>query len=122
MVYKRRVVILSETTMTQQWIAAASKCVRRSVQQNVRKNAIAQINKRTSSTLFAPSSFRAFSVTPHPSETFLTGTNNAYVEEMYTSWKTSPSRYVSISYVHPLLFHCLSILVFTNHGMFTFVN
>lgn len=35
-------------------------------------------------------SVRAFASVPHPSETFLTGTNNAYVEEMYSNWKANP--------------------------------
>ncbi|TMW66879.1 hypothetical protein Poli38472_011995 [Pythium oligandrum] len=65
--------------MTQQWLAAASKAVRRGVQQGVRTRP-----PRPQQWL------RAFSSTPHPSETFLTGTNNAYVEEMYATWKTNP--------------------------------
>lgn len=28
---------------------------------------------------------------PHPSESFLSGTNNIYVEEMYRAWSTDPS-------------------------------
>ncbi|GLD98266.1 hypothetical protein PINS_up006963 [Pythium insidiosum] len=72
--------------MTHQWLAAASKCVRRGVQQTSSRLAVRRV---------APvaSSLRTFSsaTTPHASEMFLTGTNNAYVEEMYSSWKTDPS-------------------------------
>ncbi|KAG6582993.1 oxoglutarate dehydrogenase (succinyl-transferring), E1 component [Phytophthora cinnamomi] len=74
--------------MTQQWLAAASKAVRRSVR--------ASAHSRVAPSSAAPRSnaaarwARAFSSTPHPSETFITGTNNAYVEEMYSSWKSDP--------------------------------
>ncbi|KAL0589809.1 hypothetical protein ABG067_002034 [Albugo candida] len=33
---------------------------------------------------------RSLSSSPHPSESFLTTTNNVYVEKMYTSWKEDP--------------------------------
>lgn len=72
--------------MTQQWLAAASKCVRRGLR------ATSQV--RSSQLVGAGRQWqRAFASTPHPSETFLTGTNNAYVEEMYASWKSNPQRY-----------------------------
>lgn len=68
--------------MAQQWLAAASKCVQR----GIRASAVGR--------QVAPSQLlaRAFASTPHPSETFLTGANNAYVEEMYSSWKSNPQR------------------------------
>uniref|UniRef100_K3WND9 2-oxoglutarate dehydrogenase, mitochondrial n=1 Tax=Globisporangium ultimum (strain ATCC 200006 / CBS 805.95 / DAOM BR144) TaxID=431595 RepID=K3WND9_GLOUD len=72
--------------MTQQWLAAASKCVRR----GIRANAAARVTNTAAMKSMDRSFVRAFSSTPHPSETFLTGTNNAYVEEMYDSWKTNP--------------------------------
>ena len=31
---------------------------------------------------------------PHPAESFLTGTNNTYVEEMYRAWTQNPNRWV----------------------------
>ncbi|POM72240.1 Oxoglutarate dehydrogenase (succinyl-transferring), E1 component, partial [Phytophthora palmivora] len=73
--------------MTQQWLA---KAVRRSVRASVANARVAP------SHLNAPNNVasrwtRAFSSTPHPSETFMTGTNNAYVEEMYSNWKSNPS-------------------------------
>lgn len=37
---------------------------------------------------------RSLSSSPHPSESFLTTTNNVYVEKMYTSWKEDPKRFV----------------------------
>lgn len=39
-------------------------------------------------------SFRSFSSSspPHPSESFLNGTNNRYVEDMYTTWLKTPSK------------------------------
>ena len=37
---------------------------------------------------------RGFASAPHPSESFVTGNNNAYVEEMYRSWKQNPERYI----------------------------
>lgn len=84
--------------MTQQWLAAASKCVRR----GIRANAAARVNAASAASI-APKQAnvaqrwtRAFSSTPHPSETFLTGTNNAYVEEMYDSWKSNPQRYAAV--------------------------
>ncbi|RLN71387.1 hypothetical protein BBJ28_00015756, partial [Nothophytophthora sp. Chile5] len=71
-----------------QWIAAASKCVRRGVSAQAARAAHLQPSARQ----VAPAArwTRAFSSTPHPSESFMTGTNNAYVEEMYSSWKTDP--------------------------------
>ncbi|KDO20700.1 oxoglutarate dehydrogenase [Saprolegnia parasitica CBS 223.65] len=45
---------------------------------------------RRSTTMKAPL-LRAFSSAPHPSESFINGTNNVYVEEMYRSWTTDPS-------------------------------
>ncbi|RHY33066.1 hypothetical protein DYB32_001913 [Aphanomyces invadans] len=33
---------------------------------------------------------RAFSSAPHPSESFLSGTNNVYVDEMYKTWTQDP--------------------------------
>ncbi|RLN90840.1 hypothetical protein BBJ28_00016069, partial [Nothophytophthora sp. Chile5] len=71
-----------------QWIAAASKCVRRGVS----AQAARAVHLQPSARQVAPAArwTRAFSSTPHPSESFMTGTNNAYVEEMYSSWKTDP--------------------------------
>lgn len=68
--------------MTQQLVAAAARSLRRGVQQSVLR---AKQPPSTSSKWL-----RAFASTPHPSETFLTGTNNAYVEEMYAAWKSDP--------------------------------
>lgn len=82
--------------MTQQWLAAASKAVRRGIRANAataRVSAAHTSSKRLSAA-------RAFTTGPHPSETFLTGTNNAYVEEMYDSWKTNPQRYVRLFIRH----------------------
>ncbi|KDO18931.1 hypothetical protein SPRG_15789, partial [Saprolegnia parasitica CBS 223.65] len=45
---------------------------------------------RRSTTMKAPL-LRAFSSAPHPSESFINGTNNVYVEEMYRSWTKDPS-------------------------------
>lgn len=33
---------------------------------------------------------------PHASESFMTGTNSVYMEEMYRQWKSDPSRCVAI--------------------------
>lgn len=79
--------------MTQQWLAAASKCVRRGIRAHA-ATARASAMAANSSSSKRLSAVRAFATGPHPSETFLTGTNNAYVEEMYDSWKTNPQRCV----------------------------
>lgn len=72
--------------MAQQWLAAASKCVRRGIRASgVRPHTSAVASSRLTAA-------RAFATGPHPSETFLTGTNNAYVEEMYDSWRSNPTR------------------------------
>ncbi|RQM23107.1 hypothetical protein B5M09_007861 [Aphanomyces astaci] len=39
----------------------------------------------------SPHHARAFSSSPHPSESFLSGTNNVYVEEMYKTWSKDPT-------------------------------
>ncbi|CAK4069187.1 unnamed protein product [Aphanomyces euteiches] len=39
---------------------------------------------------FIQANARTFSSAPHPSETFLSGTNNVYVEEMYKTWTKDP--------------------------------
>uniref|UniRef100_H3GAB7 2-oxoglutarate dehydrogenase, mitochondrial n=1 Tax=Phytophthora ramorum TaxID=164328 RepID=H3GAB7_PHYRM len=70
--------------MTQQWLA---KAVRRSVRASVS----ARVTPSRLPSNVAARWTRAFSSTPHPSETFMTGTNNAYVEEMYSSWKSDAS-------------------------------
>lgn len=74
--------------MTQQWLAAASKAVRRSVRASAHSRVAPSLAPRNVAARWT----RAFSSTPHPSETFMTGTNNAYVEEMYSSWKSDPKR------------------------------
>lgn len=79
--------------MTQQWLAAASKCVRRGIRANASVRAAPATKHHVAANTQRLSAIRAFSSVPHPSETFLTGTNNAYVEEMYDSWKTNPQRY-----------------------------
>jgi hypothetical protein len=76
--------------MTQQWLA---KAVRRSVRASMSSARVAP-SRLSASPNVAARWARAFSSTPHPSESFMTGTNNAYVEEMYSSWKSDPKRCV----------------------------
>jgi hypothetical protein len=69
-----------------QWFAAASKCLRRGIQKT---SHLPRKPYYQQGLLLRPFSNNQ---PPHPSETFLTGNNNAYVEEMYASWKTNPQR------------------------------
>lgn len=87
---------IPSSSMTQQWLAAASKCVRRGIRANAAAAVRTSRQVAPAAVQATPSMLRtrAFASvpTPHPSETFLTGANNAYVEEMYAAWKTSPQR------------------------------
>lgn len=77
-----------------QWLAAASRAARRGLHgraQMTRPVTRQVAPQQPQMTRLA----RAFASAPHPSETFLTGANNAYVEEMYASWKADPLRFVS---------------------------
>ena len=73
--------------MTQQWLA---KVVRHSVRCNVATRV--SPSRLHASSNVASRWTRALSSSPHPSETFMTGTNNAYVEAMYFNWKSDPKR------------------------------
>ncbi|CAH0474034.1 unnamed protein product [Peronospora belbahrii] len=71
--------------MSQQWLA---KIIRRSVRATVSARIVPSHVQVSHWTI--PPWIRVFSSTPHPSETFITGTNNVYMEEMYTNWKINP--------------------------------
>lgn len=65
--------------MNAQWIAAAKHVVQRGL----------KVRSVARSASIVPT--RGFASAPHPSESFLNGTNNAYVEEMYREWSKNPS-------------------------------
>ncbi|DAZ93464.1 TPA: hypothetical protein N0F65_006523 [Lagenidium giganteum] len=90
-----RSLFITVTMAPQQWMAAASRAVRRGVLS--RAQAAAAVSKTHAKPTIASARVnpllqhtRAFASAPHPSETFLTGTNNAYVDQMYANWQANP--------------------------------
>ncbi|OQS07064.1 2-oxoglutarate dehydrogenase E1 component [Thraustotheca clavata] len=47
--------------------------------------------RRVSSSTSVRMAMRSFASGPHPSESFISGTNNVYVEEMYKTWSKDPT-------------------------------